>query len=73
MDVEDCDVVTPVCSDCSAVMKSTGYKRCYPCNYILKHGGCGVPEKMCECGVACKTFKRCYQCHVTNTIVTTTI
>ncbi len=46
MDVEECEVVTPVCSGCSAVMKSKHYKRCYPCHYLLKHDH-EIPENTC--------------------------
>ncbi len=55
--------VTSVCGACSAVMKSTGYKVCYPCHYVMKHGH-EIPENTCQCGVTCKTFKRCYKCHI---------
>ncbi len=61
-EVEECHS----CVDCSAVMKSKSYTRCYPCNYRKKNG-CDVPENVCPCGVSCKMFKRCYQCHVNNT------
>ena len=59
MDVEDCHS----CVDCSVVMKSKSYKRCYACNYRKKNG-CDIPANVCPCGVSCKTFKHCYQCHV---------
>ena len=58
-DIEDL-TKTSVCKGCSAVMKSSSFKSCYPCHYLMKHGQWNT----CLCGVTCKTFKRCYKCHM---------
>ena len=55
------------CIDCSKVMKSDSYKRCYSCNYRKKHGR-DIPDNTCQCGVNCKTFRTCYKCHLNNTL-----
>ena len=60
-DIEDS--TTGTCVSCQAVMKSSSYKSCYPCHYLMKHGHV-IPENTCLCGVTCKTFKRCYKCHM---------
>ena len=54
---------TSVCKGCSAVMKSGSFKSCYPCHYLMKHGHV-IPDNICLCGATCKTFKRCYKCHM---------
>ena len=60
-DIEDS--TTGTCVSCQAVMKSSSYKSCYPCHYLMKHGHV-IPENICLCGVTCKTFRRCYKCHI---------
>ena len=57
------DSTTGTCVSCQAVMKSISYKSCYPCHYLMKHGHV-IPENTCLCGVTCKTFRRCYKCHI---------
>ena len=61
-DIEDL-TKTSVCKGCSAVMKSSSFKSCYPCHYLMKHGHV-IPDNICLCGATCKTFRRCYKCHM---------